>query len=69
MTPTPVKDLRDYVERVQSSYPDPAERDRALAKVEQDVSDILGTVGTYRNDTRLQMEARAGNQSGSGKPA
>jgi hypothetical protein len=54
MTPTPVKDLRKHVERVQASITDPAERLRALEVVKRDVQDILGVVVTYENDARLQ---------------
>lgn len=64
MTPTPLRDARSYVEQVQSSLPDPAERDRALAVCERELDDLLGTVRTYRNDAKLQQEGDAGSNNG-----
>ena len=52
----PTAELRRRVERAKSDYPDPAERDRALASLEENVTDLLGTIRTYRGDARLQQE-------------
>lgn len=65
MAPTPLEELRRHVERVQATIEDPAERERALALVERELTDLLGTVRTYRNDTALQQEAQTGEQDSS----
>lgn len=57
MAPKPLDDLRAYVEQVQSEHEDPGERDRALGVVEGGLTDLLGTVRSYRNDAQLQQGA------------
>jgi hypothetical protein len=52
----PTAELRQKIERAKSDYPDPAERDRALAALETDLNDLLGLIRTYRSDARLQQE-------------
>lgn len=69
MAPTPIKDLREHVDRVQSMYPDPAERLRALEVLKRDLTDILGMIGTYENDARLQVGGDGGNASAGAAPA
>jgi hypothetical protein len=65
MTPPQLSNLRNYVERVQSSIDDPAERERALAIVERELTDMLGAVQTYRADNRLRLgEVGAGGSNG-----
>jgi hypothetical protein len=64
VTPTPLLQLREHVERTQA-VPDPAERDRALAVVEQELNTMLGMVRTYRNDTKLQLDQQP-SQNGDG---
>lgn len=61
MAPQPIQDLRDYVEQVQATLTDPAERDRALAVVERELEDTLGVVSGYRNDAKLEQEGSAGS--------
>lgn len=66
--------LRQKIERAKSDNPDPAERDIALAKIEEyvrdllpqslgrpkdDLNDLLGLIRTYRGDVRLQQEGVA----------
>jgi len=67
MAPQVLKDLRAHVERTQATLTDPAERDRALSVLERDLTDTLGVIRTYRNDTRLQLEGRDGNGAGTGE--
>jgi hypothetical protein len=65
MTPQPLQDVRRHIESA-NALRDPAERDRALAVVDRSLQDLLGLVGTYRADTRLQMEASPGSGDGTG---
>lgn len=66
--------LRQKIERAKSDNPDPAERDKALARLEEyvrdlipqsiggpkeDLNDLLGLIRTYRGDVRLQQEGLA----------
>lgn len=52
----PTAELRALIERAKSEHPDPAERDKVLAGLEEDLNDLLGRVRTYRGDARLQGE-------------
>ena len=61
MAPPELQALDRYIERVQSTMTDPAERDRALAVVERDLTDALGKVQTYRNDSQLAMGGTGGS--------
>lgn len=63
MTPTPLHDLRAHIERVQA-LADPAERERALAVIERELRDLLGSVQTFRGDTRLQLEGAGSGSNG-----
>lgn len=51
---TPLQAVRDLVEQ-QTTLADPAERDRALRSIEDDLYDLLSVVATYRGDTQVQM--------------
>ena len=66
MAPTPLAEVRRHVERVQSTFTDPAEKDRALSVVERELNDLIGVVRTYRNDARLQG-GDAGSPNGNGQ--
>ena len=50
-----IKALRDLVEQQQATLTDPAERDRAMASIEQSLYSILAAVRTYRGDAQVQM--------------
>lgn len=50
-----VQALRDLVEQQQATLTDPAERDRALAALENSLYTILAAVRTYRGDAQIQM--------------
>lgn len=63
MAPPEIAALLAYIERTQSQITDPAERERALAVVEQELTDALGRVQTYRNDNRLAMGEDPGDGS------
>lgn len=67
MTPTPLHDLRAHIERVQA-LPDPAERGRALAVIETELRDLLGSVQTFQGDTRLQLEGADSGSSNDQSP-
>lgn len=64
MAPEPVTNLRRYVEQVQSSITDPAERTRALNVVQRELEDTLGVVASYINDAQLEQEGSAGSSNG-----
>jgi hypothetical protein len=51
---TPLQAVRDLVEQ-QTTLGDPAERDRALRNIEEDLYDLLSVVATYRGDAQVQM--------------
>ena len=52
--PTPLQAVRLFVEQ-QNTLPDPAERDRALRIIEDELDDLLSVVASYRGDTQIQM--------------
>jgi len=64
MAADPTADLRQQIEGIKAQYPDPAERDRALQPLEEDLNDLLGRVRTYRGDARLQIEGAGAAQDG-----
>lgn len=68
MAPEPVERVRQYVDGVQTSLTDPAERLRALAVVKRELEDTLGVVVTYMNDAQLEQEGSAGSSDGSTGP-
>lgn len=59
-------DLRQRIERAKADNADPAERDVALTGLEteltaepeldEELTDLLGLIRTYRGDARLQIE-------------
>lgn len=51
---TPLQAVRELVEQ-QTTLPDPAERDRALRSIEDDLYGILEAITTYRGDAQIQM--------------
>jgi hypothetical protein len=51
----PLKAARDFIEQ-QTSLPDPAERDRALADIQHELEGMLSAVGTYRGDAQRQAD-------------
>lgn len=60
MGPAALSELRSYVEQQQATLSDPAERDRALGVVEKELTDLLGLVRTYRNDSQLAAQGANG---------
>lgn len=46
----------------QTTLSDPAERDRALADIENALYRMLSAVGTYRGDARIQMGGGGSNE-------
>jgi hypothetical protein len=50
-------DLRELVEQM-TTIPDPAERDRALAVIEDQLKVIQNAIGTYRGDAQVQLGGR-----------
>lgn len=55
----PLAELRRQIERAKSDHPDPAERDRMLSSLEDELNELLGRIRTYRSDARLQQEGQA----------
>ena len=53
----PLQAARDFIE-MQTSLPDPAERDRALADIQSELRLMLSAVGTYRGDAQRQVAGR-----------
>jgi hypothetical protein len=56
--------LSDRIEQL-TTIADPAERDRAMAVIERDLTTMLTAVGIYRGDaqTQLQLRGDGGDQS------
>lgn len=53
----------DNLIETQRSLTDPAERDRALADIENGISQLLSNIGTYRGDAQVQLRASERNGS------
>lgn len=55
--------LRNLIEQQQATLTDPAERDRAMADIENDLYSMLAAVRTYRGDAQVQMRGGNGQSS------
>ena len=53
-----IEALDNLIEKQQSTLTDPAERDRALADIEDGLNQLLSNVTTYRGDAQVQVRAR-----------
>jgi hypothetical protein len=56
-----VEALDNLIEQ-QTTLADPAERDRALADIENSLYRMLAAVGTYRGDAQIQMGGGGSNE-------